>query len=138
MRKISSNRTRGPRFRRLCWSLKKPPNADGTSRGFRLVTDFRNLNQCLDAPQFHMPEVGATQEKLRGAKFLTTLDMKDGYWNAGVDKDSQDLLSFSTPWGTFSYQVVPQGLISSAAWFQNWTADSQFQIIQNFRIINSQ
>jgi hypothetical protein len=35
-----------------------------------------------------MPEVGATQEKLRGAKFLTTLDMKDGYWNAGVDKDS--------------------------------------------------
>ena len=101
--------------------IKKPPNADGTSRGFRLVTDFRNLNQCLDAPQFHMPEVGATQEKLRGAKFLTTLDMKDGYWNAGVDKDSQDLLSFSTPWGTFSYQVVPQGLISSAAWFQNWT-----------------
>jgi hypothetical protein len=36
-----------------------------------------------NAPQFHMPEVGATQEKLRGAKFLTTLDIKDGYWNAG-------------------------------------------------------
>ena len=104
--------------------IKKPPNADGTSRGFRLVTDFRNLNQCLDAPQFHMPEVGATQEKLRGAKYLTTLDMKDGYWNSGVDKESQDLLSFCTPWGTFSYQVVPQGLISSVAWFQNWTGFS--------------
>jgi len=101
--------------------LKKPPNHDGTSRGFRLVTDFRNLNQCLDAPQFWMPEVSSTQEKLRGAKYLTTLDMKNGYWNSGVHKDSVDLLSFSTPWGTFSYQVVPQGLISSAAWFQHWT-----------------
>ena len=103
--------------------LKKPPNHDGTSRGFRLVTDFRNLNQCLDAPQFWMPEVSSTQEKLRGAKYLTTLDMKNGYWNSGVHKDSVDLLSFSTPWGTFSYQVVPQGLItcSSAARFQHWT-----------------
>jgi hypothetical protein len=34
-------------------------------------------------------------------------------------QDSQVLLSFSTPWGTFPYQVEPQGLISSAAWFQN-------------------
>ena len=101
--------------------LAKPRNADGTSRGFRLVTDFRSLNKCIDAPQFWQQDIGLAQEKLRGAKYLSTLDMRDGYWNAGVDKASQDLLSFATPWGTFSYQVLPRGLVSSAQWFQNWT-----------------
>jgi hypothetical protein len=56
------------------------------------------------------------------------LDMKNGYWNSGAHKDSVDLLSFSTPWGTFSYQVVPQGLISSAAWFQHWTGCRGFRL----------
>eukprot|EP01052_Picozoa_sp_SAG31_P030093 SAG31_NODE_3058_length_4735_cov_24.146894_2_plen_102_part_00 len=59
-------------------------------------------------------------EKLRGAKYISTLDMKNGYWNAALHPDSQYLTSFSSPWGTFSYQVLSQGLISSAAHFQHW------------------
>jgi hypothetical protein len=78
--------------------LAKPRNADGTSRGFRLVTDFRSLNKCIDAPQFWQQDIGLAQEKLRGAKYLSTLDMRDGYWNAGVDKASQDL-GLSKPTG---------------------------------------
>ena len=46
--------------------------------------------------------------------------MKDGYWNAALHPDSQYLTAFSSPWGTFAYQVLRQGLISSAAHFQNW------------------
>eukprot|EP01052_Picozoa_sp_SAG31_P014582 SAG31_NODE_911_length_11071_cov_16.862195_6_plen_323_part_00 len=46
--------------------------------------------------------------------------MKDGYWNAALHPDSQCLTAFSSPWGTFAYQVLSQGLISSAAHFQNW------------------
>jgi hypothetical protein len=55
--------------------IMKPPNADGTSRGFCLVTDFRNLNQGLDAPQFHMLEVGATQES--SAWYITVLRIQN-------------------------------------------------------------
>ena len=59
-------------------------------------------------------------DKLRGAKVISTLDMKNGFFAAGLHPDSQYLTSFASPWGTFSYQVLSQGLISSAAHFQNW------------------
>jgi hypothetical protein len=37
--------------------IKKPMNADGSSRGFRLVTDYRALNQVLHPYQWYMPDV---------------------------------------------------------------------------------
>eukprot|EP01052_Picozoa_sp_SAG31_P070019 SAG31_NODE_28858_length_404_cov_0.967213_1_plen_44_part_00 len=36
-------------------------------------------------------------EKLRGAKVISTLDMKNGYHNAGLHPDSQYLTSFASP-----------------------------------------
>eukprot|EP01050_Picozoa_sp_SAG11_P005729 SAG11_NODE_414_length_9684_cov_7.947522_1_plen_2392_part_00 len=100
--------------------IKKPPAADGTSRGWRFVTDFRSINECIQPPQYYVPDVQTMYEKLRGATFISTFDMKNGYWLAGVDPESTDLLAFSSPWGTFAYQVCPMGLVSSAAHFQNW------------------
>lgn len=100
--------------------IKKPPAADGSSRGYRFVTDFRALNQCVDPPQYFVPDVQTMYEKLRGAKYISTFDMKNGYWNAGVDDPSTDYLAFTTPWGTYAYQVLPMGFVSSAAHFQNW------------------
>jgi hypothetical protein len=59
-------------------------------------------------------------EKLRTAKYITTLDLKNGYWNAGLTEDSKRLTAFATEFGDFEYNVVPQGLVSSAAHFQKW------------------
>jgi hypothetical protein len=100
--------------------LKKPGvNKDGSSKGFRFVSDFRAINKCIAPPQYHQPDCQAMYEKLRGAKYISTLDMKDGYFAAGLHPDSQHLTSFTSLWGTYSYQVLSQGLISSAAHFQH-------------------
>ena len=100
--------------------IKKPLNADGSSRGFRLVTDYRALNQVLHPYQWYMPDVTEMWEKLRHAKFISALDLKDGFWGAGLHPDSRHLTAFSTPYGVMSYNVVPQGLISSGLFFQRW------------------
>jgi hypothetical protein len=101
--------------------LKKPGlNKDGSSRGYRFVSDLRAINECIVPPQYFQPDVHTMYEKLRGAKVISTLDMKNGYFAAGLHPDSQYLTSFASPWGTFSYQVLSQGLISSAGHFQNW------------------
>eukprot|EP01050_Picozoa_sp_SAG11_P004756 SAG11_NODE_313_length_10878_cov_43.354578_1_plen_344_part_10 len=100
--------------------IPKPRNADGSSRGFRLVTDFRQLNERVDPLQHRIPDVAAMYEKLRHAKFISTLDLKNGYWNAGLTKRSRRLTAFSTEFGCYEYKVVPQGLVCSAAHFQNW------------------
>ena len=100
--------------------IPKPRNADGSSRGFRLVTDFRAINECVEPIQHYIPDIETMYAKLREAKYISTFDMKNGYWNAGVDDPSTDYLAFSTPWGTFAYQVLLMGFVSSAAHFQNW------------------
>ena len=100
--------------------IPKPLNPDGSSRGFRLVTDYRALNAQVDAVQHHIPDVHAMYEKLRHAKYVSTLDLKNGYWNAGLTEESKHLTAFSTEFGTYEYNVVPQGLVCSAAHFQKW------------------
>ena len=100
--------------------IPKPRNADGSSRGFRLVTDYRALNKIVEPIQHHIPDVHAMYEKLRNATYITTLDLKNGYWNAGLTEESKPLTSFSTEFGQYEYNVVPQGLVCSAAHFQKW------------------
>ena len=100
--------------------IPKPLNADGTSRGFRLVTDYHALNAQVDPVQHHIPDVHQMYEKLRHAKFISTLDLKNGYWNAGLTEESKRLTAFSTEFGTYEYNVVPQGLVCSAAHFQRY------------------
>ena len=48
------------------------------------------------------------------------MDLKNGYWNAGLDEESRPLTAFATKLGLHEYNVVPQGLVCSAAFFQHW------------------
>ena len=95
-------------------------NPDGSSRGFRLVTDYRAINAVVEPIQHYIPDVHSMYEKLRNAKYISTLDLKNGYWLSGLDEKSKELTAFSCEFGTFEYNVTPQGLVCSAAHFQNW------------------
>ena len=100
--------------------IPKPLNPDGTSRGLRLVQDYRDLNEAVEPISHQIPNVSEMMYKLRGSKFISTLDLKNGYWNAGLTERSKRLTAFSTEFGVYEYNVVPQGLVCSAAHFQNW------------------
>ena len=106
----SANLIRGSRapFSAPVLVIPKPKNPDGSSRGFRLVTDYRALNKIVEPIQHHIPDVHAMYEKLRNAKYISTLDLKNGYWNAGLTEKSKSLTSFSTEFGQYEYNVVPQ------------------------------
>jgi len=47
---------------------------------YRFCVDFRKLNEQRDA--YRLPHITATLDKLRGAKYLSTLDLRSGYWQA--------------------------------------------------------
>ena len=57
---------------------------------------------------------------IRGARYISTLDLKNGFWNAGLTERSKKYTAFSTEFGVFECNVVPQGLICSASHFQYW------------------
>jgi len=50
---------------------------DGTHR---FCINFRRVNEVTTPDAYPLPQITAILDKLRGAKYLTTLDLKSGYW----------------------------------------------------------
>jgi len=50
---------------------------DGTHR---FCIDFGRVNEVTTPDAYPLPQITATLDKLRGAKYLTMLDLKSGYW----------------------------------------------------------
>ena len=55
---------------------------------------------------------------LRGAKIFTTLDLRSGYYNIALDKESKVKTAFFTPFGKYEFSAVPFGLAQAPAYFQ--------------------
>ena len=101
--------------------IKKPGTyEDGTSKGYRFVSDFRKLNSVVRPLQHHIPDLVEMWEQLKTAKYISVCDARHGFWNAPVSVASQKYISVQTPWSTYSYTCVPMGLINSSAYFQRW------------------
>jgi hypothetical protein len=57
-------------------------------------------------------------DNLSGKKFFSYLDGFSGYNQIKIAPKDQDKTTFSSPWGTFSYRVLPFGLCNAPATFQ--------------------
>ena len=101
--------------------IKKPGTyEDGTSKGYRFVSDFRRLNSILRPLQHYMPDVQEMWEQLKDAKYISVCDMRHGFFNAPLHEESQKYVGINSPWGCYAYKCVPQGLVNSSAYFQRW------------------
>jgi len=58
-------------------------------------------------------------ERLRHAKYISTLDLKSGYWQNPVAESSRECTAFTVPGrGLYHWKVMPFGLHSAPATFQ--------------------
>jgi hypothetical protein len=53
------------------------PKAHG--RGLRLCVDYRGLNKVTIANRYPLPIMSELQDRVRGAKIFTKIDLKNGY-----------------------------------------------------------
>lgn len=53
-----------------------------------------------------------------GSKMMSMLDGFSGYNQVEVLEQDQHKITFTTPWGTFAYHIMPFGLINVGATFQ--------------------
>ena len=85
----------------------------------RFCIDFRKVNAVTKPDAYPLPHITATLDKLRGAKYLSTLDLKNGYWQVPLAPESRPITAFTIPGrGLMQFRVMPFGLHSAPATFQ--------------------
>ena len=91
------------------------PKKDGT---LRFCIDYRKVNAMTVRDAYPIPRIDDTLDSLQEAKFVSTLDLRSGYWQVEMDNRSQDKTAFVTHKGLFEFNVMPYGLTNAPATFQ--------------------
>ena len=104
------------------------PKGDG---GKWLIIDYRALNKVTRKFTWPMPKVEDIFSKLNGAKYFTTLDLRDGYHHIPFDKSSIPKTAFNSPFRKHEYVKVPFGLAQAPAYFQELMTG----ILKDFNLI---
>eukprot|EP00253_Pinus_taeda_P003111 PITA_03111 len=85
---------------------------------WRICVDYRELNKATKKDHFPLPFIDQVLDGLAGKKFFSFLDGFSGYNEIQISSKDQDKTTFTCPWGTFAYQVLPFGLCNDPATFQ--------------------
>lgn len=86
-----------------------------TSGEYRLCFDGRKLNSITKPDSYPLPDLTSILDKLRDAHFLSTIDLRQAFFQIKLTKDSCEKTAFRVLGrGLFEFVRMPFGLISSA------------------------
>jgi hypothetical protein len=85
---------------------------------WRVCVDYRALNKATQKDHFPLPFIDKVLDNLSGKKFFSFLDGFSGYNQIKIAPQDQDKTTFTSPWGTFAYRVLPFKLCNAPATFQ--------------------
>ena len=89
----------------------------GTDK-LRFCVDFRKVNLATKKDSYPLPRIDACFDALGGAKYFSTLDLRQGFFQVELDEESRDKTTFVTRKGAFRFKVLPFGLSNSPSIFQ--------------------
>ena len=84
----------------------------------RLVVDYRRLNAQTIKSKAPIPRMDTLLDQLKGAKILSVTDLQSGYLQVPIRPEDVPKTQFITPFGSYSYKVLPMGLSNSGPTFQ--------------------
>ena len=84
----------------------------------RVCIDFRNLNKASPKDDFPLPHIDVLVDNTAGHAMLSFMDGYSGYNQIKLSEEDQEKTSFTTPWGTYCYIVMPFGLKNAGATYQ--------------------
>lgn len=86
--------------------------------GVRLCIDFRDLNRKTIKQHYPLPRINDQIDSLCEARYFTTLDMKDGFYQMEIEEESKHFTAFITPDGLYEYNRAPFGFVNSPTVYQ--------------------
>jgi hypothetical protein len=85
---------------------------------WRLVVDFRKLNDVTVGDSFPLPLITEILDALGKARYFTTVDLASGFHQVPLREEDSPKTAFSTPDGHYEYCTMPMGICSAPATFQ--------------------
>jgi len=103
---------------------------------WRLVIDFRRLNELTKKMAYPLPKIDVLLRKLHGKSVFSAIDFESGFHQLPMDPETRHLAAFVTPIGLFEYTVLPMGIASAPSTFQK-TMDIVFKdvLLEGFSFV---
>ena len=87
---------------------------DGSSR---FCVDYRKLNKITKPIAQPIPLIDDIINRLSGAKYFSSLDLKSGYWQVKMNEADKEKTAFTCHKGLLNFKVMPFGLSQAPAIF---------------------
>ena len=99
--------------------LTKKSNGKISSR--QLCLDPTHLNRAIERGHHPMKRFEQISTQMSGARYFSTLDAREGFWQVELDERSSKLCTFITQWGRFRFLRMPYGISCASDEFQRIT-----------------
>jgi hypothetical protein len=84
-----------------------------------MCINYRKLNKATKKDHFPLPFIDEMLERLANHAYFCFLDGYSGFMQIPIHPDAQHKTTFTCPYGTFSYRMMPFGLCNALASFQH-------------------
>ena len=86
--------------------------------GLRMCIDYRSLNSNTITDSWPLPRIDEMLARLRGAKYFSKLDLRDGYHQVPVKESDHFKMAFTCHYGMFEFNIMTFGFKNAPAHFQ--------------------
>ncbi|KAG0736417.1 hypothetical protein G6F23_010961 [Rhizopus arrhizus] len=79
---------------------------------WRFCVDFRKLNAVTIKDKFPIGNLNEVLDKLHGCKYLSTIDLKSGFWQIPMDPRDAHKTAFIANGALYQFKVLPFGCVT--------------------------
>ena len=92
--------------------VKKPKG------GFRLVCDFRKVNEKILPDNYPLPKIGDLLNNMKKSRYFIMCDLMQGFHQIPITNEAADVLTVGNEFGQFKFDRMPMGVKSAPSYFQ--------------------